>query len=144
MPLFGHPRTVSLLVRDAVDLAAEVLARGGRFQLLVNGASMQPWLVAGDRVDLAAVEPARLRVGDIVLTGGSRPLLHRVVRIDRAAGVVVTRGDAADQDDPPLPLGDLVGRVVSVQRPWPVRLQRWMGGGRRRLGRALRVRSPRS
>jgi signal peptidase I len=130
-------RTLSLDASELVELAADVLAKGGRFQFRVTGTSMQPGLVAGDLVVLASIDPERLAVGDVVLIRGPRPLLHRVVRIDKKKGQVISRGDAAQGDDPPANLTDLVGRVIAVERPWLVRLRRLLGAGRRWLGRVL-------
>jgi signal peptidase I len=132
------PMTLSLGASDLVELAAEVLAKGGRFRFRVTGTSMQPGLVSGDLVVLATIDPQRLAPGDVVLIRGPRPLLHRVVSIDKSTGQVISRGDAAQVDDPPATLADLVGRVVSSERPWPVRLRRLLGAGRRCLGRVLR------
>lgn len=132
------PMTLSLGASDLVELAAEVLAKGGRFRFRVTGTSMQPGLVSGDLVVLASIDRQGLAPGDVVLIRGPRPVLHRLVRIDEETGQVISRGDAAQVDDPPAALADLVGRVIAVERPWLVRLRQLLGAGRRCLGRVLR------
>ncbi len=126
-------QVLALGSEELIDLASQVLARGERFPLRVTGASMQPWLWQGDLVLLGPVDGDRLAPGDVVLAGGPRPILHRVVRIDRGARQVITRGDAASEPDPAIPMAALVGRVVGVERALPLCLRRLLRAGRRLL-----------
>lgn len=125
-------RAVSCSARELADLAADVTARAASVSFVVRGSSMSPALRTGDRVVIAAAEPGALSPGEIVLIGGERPRVHRVVRVDLDAGRIVTRGDTLAQDDPPAPLADVVGRVVSVDRKLGARVRAWLGYCKRR------------
>ena len=83
---------------------------------IVRGTSMAPLLVDGDRVEIAR---ARLYLpGEVVAfhTGDGRLVVHRLLgyRLYRGHLACLTQGDALpDHPDPPVPLGQLLGRVVS-------------------------------
>ncbi len=77
---------------------------------LIKGTSMEPALHAGDVVLLKGVPLSDVRVGDIVaydapaaasgVSGGSKVILHRVVKTQVDGGVLVlnTKGDNSDID----------------------------------------------
>ncbi len=85
---------------------------------VVRGGSMAPLLADGDRV---AIARRRLYLpGDVVAFraghgADSRIVAHRLLgyRLHHGRVACVTRGDAAPQADPPVPWGELLGRVVS-------------------------------
>jgi hypothetical protein len=92
------------------DLAAEAPV-----DATVRGGSMAPLLRDGDRVRIAR---ARLYLpGDVVAfrAGDGRIIAHRLLgyRLHHGRLACVTRGDAVSQLDPPVPFGELLGRVVS-------------------------------
>jgi hypothetical protein len=92
----------------------ELVAAGGEAWLPVGGASMSPAIGAGDSVLLTRLrgEP---RPGDIVLNAAGRvPMLHRVT--STRPGVVTTRGDACETDDPDAPADAIVARAVAMRR----------------------------
>ena len=85
----------------------------------VLSASMEPAVREGSVVVVVPVDPAALRVGDVISFTSQQPpyptLTHRVVRIDRtASGIVLqTKGDAnADTDPWQVQYGSSGGRVV--------------------------------
>ena len=102
------------------DLAAEAPVAA-----TVRGTSMAPLLADGDRVTIAR---ARFYLpGDVVafragLAGEERIVVHRLLgyRLHRGRLACVTRGDAASLPDPPVPLGELLGRVVTHRGPAPL------------------------
>ncbi len=106
----GRHMTPSEL-RAVVGLSAR--AGGGRW-LRIEGASMRPLLRPGDEVTLAPVErpPERLRLA--AYARGGRLALHRVVL--RRGGSVVLKGDGAPTAGAPVPVRDLVGRIVARRR----------------------------
>ena len=80
-----------------LNLAGEVISRGGHFAFNTTGHSMYPAIAHGDRVVLGPLPPGGARVGDVVLVGtGDGPRLHRVVSTgsDSAGPFLLTRGDA--------------------------------------------------
>jgi hypothetical protein len=94
-----------------LELAREGLRLGRRVRLKVYGASMTPTLQDGQRVELVPLSDPALRVGEVVACDlGARLVVHRVVAILRD-GRVVTRGDAAACDDPPIAAERVLGRA---------------------------------
>lgn len=123
---FANDRGAVDLVLKPMDRATEViidlLSRGHAVQFRARGDSMHP-LIRSDEV--LHVDPIReVNLGDIVLTLADRGLTaHRVIRRD--GDVIVTRGDNAPSDDPPLPRARVLGRVrVSRLRRLEAKLRR--------------------
>ena len=83
---------------------------------IVSGVSMNPILQAGDLVLTVDVAPEEIAVGDIIrFRSGEVDILHRVVDIRDAGGLeFITRGDANNVSDPPLPASAVEGRVVRI------------------------------
>lgn len=126
-----------------------LLGSGFAVRLRVTGRSMAPCLADDDLVTLAPVDPARIRIGDLVYTEppGRPPLLHRVVaRVRDADGqqLIHTKGDALLGPDPSLPGACVLGRVERIERrgrtgrPQDVRTH---GRRRRLVGLALALAS---
>jgi signal peptidase len=96
---------------------------GGYRPLVVLSGSMEPYMPTGSLVLTKSVDPATVKVGDVITfrlrTGSFQTDLatHRVEAIKNSPGGVsfVTKGDANQVHDPvPVPASDLVGRVVVV------------------------------
>jgi signal peptidase len=83
---------------------------------VVSGVSMRPLLQAGDIVLTAPVNPEDVAVGDIIrFREGNSYVLHRVVAVHSEGAILfITRGDANNVDDRPLPASALEGRVVKI------------------------------
>lgn len=97
------------------ELVSDVACRVGTVRLGVTGASMFPALWPGDFVTVRRCDPAELRPGQIVVYRQEEKLVvHRVehVSFDR----LITRGDSRPRFDPPVQLGEIVGRVSSISR----------------------------
>lgn len=112
-------RTVGCSARDMVGLAAAVVATGRSVRLRARGGSMAPTIFAGERLWVAPVQASALTAGDIVMVGGPRPVVHRVVRIDHRRGTLVTQGDAMSLEDEPVSISSVIGRVVRIDRRRP-------------------------
>jgi signal peptidase len=98
---------------------------------LVSGVSMEPALRAGDVVITREVLADDVGVGDIVrFQLGNAYVLHRVTEIQKDGGQIqfITRGDANNVVDAPLPESKLEGKVILV-----VPKIGWVGIGVRRL-----------
>jgi signal peptidase I len=81
----------------------------------VVGGSMAPTWHTGDLVITRTVAPQDVAVGDVIrYRSGNDFVLHRVVAIwDGGAQLqFMTRGDANDADDPPVPADLLAGKVL--------------------------------
>ena len=101
------------------SLAAEALGTTGRLRLRAYGTSMLGAIWPGDVLVCERCDVEKLRLGDIVLyLRDGRLIAHRVVELSYADGRtrVVTRGDRLRNDDPPVHIADILGRVTSVQR----------------------------
>ena len=122
---------------DAAEVIVDLLRRGHAVEFRVRGDSMHPVIREDDSVH---VEPTRdFRLGDVVLTLAHRGLTaHRVIACK--GETIVTRGDNTPEADAPVPLAQVLGKVVWVERGGerrPVEREyvflRWL----RRLRRAL-------
>ncbi len=97
------------------ELAAEVAREFGEVRLRVMGLSMFPCLLPGDIVTVERRAIEDFRPGDIAkyLRDG-RLYAHRV--IETRDGQLLTRGDSAAENDAPVSAGEIVGKVISVDR----------------------------
>ena len=92
-----------------------MIRRFGVLRLRVNGFSMLPSIWPGDAVCVSRVDWDAYRPGDVVLyTRNGRLFVHRLV--EKAGGAAVTRGDALLDRDPAVGAGDVLGRVVLIER----------------------------
>ncbi len=99
----------------AVSLLWFNLGLFGLRPVLVSGVSMLPSLRPGDVVITRPVSPQQVRVGDIISYRlGDSVVLHRVIALEQNQGQlqVITRGDANNVNDVPIPAGALEGRVL--------------------------------
>ena len=90
-------------------------------RLRVTGRSMTPCLADDDLVTLQPVDPAKIRLGDLVYAKapGQPARLHRVVRRARGtdgAPLFHTKGDALLGPDPPVRAAHVLGRVSRILR----------------------------
>jgi hypothetical protein len=138
-------RDVSLEDRLRADLVAplvrDLLADGASPEIPVRGSSMRPILRDGDRVRLAPMTHAGVRLGDVVLrVEPSGPVIHRVVGWwpSRHGWRLLTKGDGARRLDPPLPPEGVAGRIVARVRGTSVRRLDGAGMRIRAWSRAFR------
>ncbi len=106
---------------DAVksELLREVLRAFDEARLRVSGSSMLPSVRPGDVLVIRREIPPQILPGEVVVFArGERLFAHRVVRKSCMAGqpLLITRGDALPHEDAPLSSGELLGRVVRVER----------------------------
>jgi signal peptidase I len=88
--------------------------------LAVEGSSMFPVLVSGDKVLAKRSSLEELKVGDIVvITDQSHNhMAHRIISIDTSStpAQITTKGDVYYAADAPVGIDRIVGKVVAVQR----------------------------
>lgn len=102
-----------------LELAVETLRRAGTVRLKAWGASMLPSIWPGELLTIHGVTQDQLLPGDIIWVRRSRRcFVHRFVSKHPAPDglLLITRGDAMRQDDPPVAASELMGRVMNVQR----------------------------
>jgi signal peptidase I len=113
-------REVNLETPDFLEQARQLLSRNLPVELRMSGASMSPAIEDGDIITVEPVSDEPIRQGDIVLYHSrfDTAVIHRVVRIDRSSSEksILTRGDSASQNDLPVPVHRVLGRVKLVER----------------------------
>ncbi|MFQ5610872.1 MAG: S24/S26 family peptidase [Anaerolineae bacterium] len=111
--------TAPPLPAPLLEATLEVWLRSGERHLIpVSGGSMLPLIQEGDKV-LVAHGRAGARRGDVVVFRRQGKLIaHRLLRIvDSASGpIFITKGDNAPGLDPPAGAGQVLGRVLAVER----------------------------
>lgn len=121
----------------------DVLARQGRFVLLLRGNSMRPTLPEECEIEVIPRAGAP-RLGQlIVFAVGDVLVAHRFVA--RKDGLWIAQGDNRRGPDPPLPPEQVLGMVAAVRvqghRVWPRRGERvraWLWVARYHILRAAR------
>jgi hypothetical protein len=102
---------------ELVELAAQVVRRGGCLAFRAHGPSMAPSVTDGERVTVGPLPPGGPRHLDLVLARTNRgPRLHRVVAVgeDSVGRFYTLKGDSDSL--PPLSVRgeDLIGLIVAV------------------------------
>lgn len=100
---------------EAADvLSCRLKAGGGRATFVGLGRSMEPTLLAGDRLHIEAIS-GHIRVGWIVVfPWRGHVLTHRVVQVQGAR--FWARGDACSDMEGPVPVEDAIARVAAYWR----------------------------
>jgi signal peptidase I len=112
-------REVTLETPDFLEQARQLLSRSLPVELRMSGGSMRPAIEDGDVVTIEPITDEPIRQGDIVLYHSrfDTAVIHRVVRIDKSAErSILTRGDSAAQNDLPVSIHRILGRVKLVER----------------------------
>jgi signal peptidase I len=112
-------REVTLETPDFLEQARQLLSRSLPVELRMSGSSMRPAIEDGDVVTIEPITDEPIRQGDIVLYHSrfDTAVIHRVVRIDKSAErSILTRGDSAAQNDLPVSVHRILGRVKLVER----------------------------
>ena len=122
-PQAVHPRGGLGLVAAVIALWF-VAGMAGVQPIAVSGPSMEPTLHVGDLVVVQDTEPDQIEIGDVIrYYDGGMSVIHRVVDIETERGRLyfVTRGDANNIDDDPVPAELLNGKVVLTipKLGWP-------------------------
>ena len=113
-------REIGLASPNLLELARLELTKKRPFRLQVSGSSMSPSICDGDYVTVEPTVSQKIRLGDIILLASisNTALVHRVTKIEERNGVsvLITRGDAANGQDVPIPLSHVLGRVTLIER----------------------------
>ncbi len=109
----NHPPLQAPAIEAVLDIWGQA---GERHFIPISGNSMLPIIRDGDRA-LTAHGCASVRRGDVVIfRRNGQMVAHRVMRIRDGGCAFVTKGDNAPHFDPPLSAGEIVGRVLAVER----------------------------
>jgi uncharacterized repeat protein (TIGR01451 family) len=98
------------------SFVGECLQAGLRVRFQARGPSMSPAVRDGEVVYVKPVSLPDLRTGDIVLTRSDHGFrLHRLVYVDAAGNIFITRGDCGLQDDAPVSGDQILGIAVAKE-----------------------------
>lgn len=113
-------REVTLETPDFLEHARVLLSKNLAIAIRMSGSSMRPSIEDGDIVLIEPLADELVKTGDVILYHSQRDtaVIHRVIRIEKSASerAVITRGDAAAQNDSPVPYHRVLGRVQRVER----------------------------
>src|SRR5690349_5839358 len=94
------------------QLTHAFIESGQAFRFQAQGRSMTPTILDGEVVHVEPLGNSRVWTGDIVLYQKHGQFkAHRVVR--RRGEFLITRGDAGIENDDPVCVAEIVGRVVA-------------------------------
>ena len=103
-----------------LDLSIELLGRGKRVRFRAPGRSMYPTIRENEAITVEPVQPQQVKLGDIILyRSGESVVAHRVMRIERGKGETlrfILREDTLGTLDEPVEAGQILGKVVAVER----------------------------
>ena len=95
----------------------------GSVYLRVLGGSMIPWIRSGDLVFIERSDFAKVAAGDMILfERDGRFFVHRIVGhakslpAGKSAPLLITKGDALDEEDAPVSAVEFLGRVTRIYR----------------------------
>jgi hypothetical protein len=99
---------------DILELLTDVVKSGPGVHIPVSGRSMGPYYESVSGIIVRAVEPGKLRIGDIVVAQrDGRWVVHRVMW--KVHGRFITKGDGLGQlDRPRLNQAEVRGRVAGL------------------------------
>jgi signal peptidase I len=114
-------REVNLETPDFLEQARQLLSKSVPVEIKMSGSSMSPTIEDGDVVTVEPLSSTPLSAGDIILYNSLRDtaVVHRVMRVEKrgsAERAVITRGDAASQNDIAVPLHRVLGKVKLIDR----------------------------
>lgn len=107
----------SLSTRATIELIKATHEKGKPFRFRTEGFSMSPFIKDGDVITITPKEKIPIRPGDIaafVNPRTERLVIHRI--IIKKGDYFVPRGDNTPQGDGLIPLANLLGRVIRVER----------------------------
>ena len=108
----------SMFFKVTVDL----LKSGQSVRFQAPGRSMTPTIREDETITINPVSASTVRKGDIILYNNETGVIaHRVIRIEKKDASLqphsfILRGDASITDDKPVAPGQVLGKVVSVER----------------------------
>ncbi len=111
-----HAQSHAGLLREA---CAALLSSGQLVRFRATGLSMDPTIRDGDVLTVEPVDLGEVRPGEILLYRAAQGVVaHRLMRCEtvEAQLLYVLRGDASGTCDPPVSVGELLGRVTAVRR----------------------------
>lgn len=125
MPTYKETRAyrgerLSLDSPNLLEYARFELSRSQHIRVRMSGTTMRPTIDDGDLITIEAIDPTTIRPHDIVLytSSSGTVVVHRVIGFETRAGCTyaIVRGDRSEYFDAPVPLTQVLGRVVTIER----------------------------
>ena len=108
------------------ELITELLQDGYSVNFSAPGHSMYPTIMANEKIVVAPIDPATVRMGDIILYRTNGHLIaHRVTLINKLNNDAlptypdwsfILKGDALPTYDEPVKDEQILGKVISIER----------------------------
>ena len=99
------------------ELSEDLLINGYHVRIRTSGLSMFPSIGTGDRITISPQKD--VNTGDvIVFNRGGQMVAHKLVKVFEKEGIrhYQTRGDSSFRLDEPITTGQILGKVVRIER----------------------------
>jgi signal peptidase I len=95
----------------------DILSSGSSLRIRVTGNSMAPFLRGGEIVTIRKTPVSSLKRGDLIFFTNSEdvPFLHRIIKRDKKAFTLLTKGDALRYYDKAISSENVMGRVCIIE-----------------------------
>lgn len=107
-------------IANLLDISEEILGKGSKIRFIATGTSMGPFIKHGDIIEIEPIEPASVRVGDVIFFSrpGGHAVVHRVIKKDKGENGItfLTKGDALRGFDNTVASEQVLGKVTKVAR----------------------------
>lgn len=115
----GMGRKIIIPNEVVFESVKECISRGEVVTLMTKGQSMQPFIHGGrDSIELSAVTPPEIKVGDILLAKimpSSQYVVHRAIRVDEEC--ITLMGDGNIQGCEMCHPNHIIARVTAIIKP---------------------------
>ncbi|WP_052087890.1 signal peptidase I [Paenibacillus wynnii] len=98
--------------------------RLGFIELRSTGTSMFPFIHERDTCFFRSFEPTHVKPGDVLLFINDEGALvcHRVIKVNKehneAPAFIICKGDTNLLPDPPVPSGQVIGKLTHIRKRW--------------------------
>ena len=109
---------------DFMELSKQILQQGSTLRIKAGGTSMLPSIKDRETLLIVPADESSVSVGDVVLRlNGNSMQVHRVVKKSKSKAhekVLLTKGDGLLVFDLPARKGDILGKVIEVEKPYGI------------------------
>lgn len=117
---------------DFLELSQELLDRGASLRFRAHGRSMHPFIENGNILVVEPLNGPSASIGDVIFYRRAEGSLtaHRLIKKnkDKDITVLITKGDSLRYFDPPIPMGQVMGKVIRIEdHDRQLQLNVWLG-----------------
>jgi len=104
-----------------LELSHQILNRKGKhLSFRARGGSMSPFIRNGEIIEIRPIESRKIKSGDIIFyrANPNKLITHRVIKriLENGKIVFITKGDRSPTFDERVYSGDVLGKVVAVEK----------------------------